>query len=104
MTKELRMKNAFYMGDGTWMDSNLIKSDARRVMHNIFGECYYKAVSLNNKMLLALVCALAFAWLALGTQSGEMNGTLFAKPDTSGNHYEFASPHMKSLMRYEMTH
>ena len=54
-------------------------------------------------MLLALICALAFVWLAFGTQLADMSGTLLAKPDTSGNKYEFASPHTKSLMRYEMT-
>ena len=104
MTKELRMKNSFYMGDGKWMDSDFSRSDAGNFSHKILGGVYNKAVSLNNRMLLALACALAFAWLALGVQNGEVSGTLLAKPDLSGNKYEFASPHTKSLMCYEMTH
>jgi hypothetical protein len=107
MKQTLRMKTPLYMGNGTWLEEDFTETRAHGFICGADKRELCGAASEVNTMLLALLCAAAFLWLAVGTISlPSINNSSWITAPTYNKsvRFEWAGNRGRALIQYERAH
>ena len=106
MKQTLRIKTPIYMGNGTWLEKDFTETRAHSFICGADRKELCSAASEVNTMLLALLCAAAFVWLAFGAVSmPSFDSSWITAPSyNKGARFELAGNRGRALIQYERTH